>query len=187
MSEDKGDGGGGSPWAFFGVLGAVGAAQAAVGEVVTELESFTKFQQRVDELIKNLKESPAGPKKIGQEALVRTKFGGGPKGWHEADGLSAQYDTVVTDLENLSNLLSDSIEAMGIAVLASHKGYGNVDMDVRRRMAAISAETTHHYGGEYDPEKEKRESERKHQGPADAGGSDKPEKDTNEGYTGGNG
>ncbi|MGW6360336.1 hypothetical protein ACWFR5_35535 [Streptomyces sp. NPDC055092] len=186
MAEDTGDGGGGSPWAGFGILGAVGAAQAAVGEIVTELESFTKFQQRVDQLIKDLKESPAGPKKVGQEALTRTKFGGGPKGWHEADGLSSQYDTVITDLENLSKLLSDSIEAMGIAVMASHKGYKNVDMDVRQRMAAISAEATHHYGGEYDPEKEKRESEGKPKGAAGADESGKPEKDTNKGYKAGN-
>ncbi|MFD7179806.1 hypothetical protein ACFV90_07250 [Streptomyces sp. NPDC059904] len=186
MAEDTGDGGGGSPWASFGILGAVGAAQAAVGEVVTELESFTKFQQRVDQLIKDLKESPAGPKQVGQEALTRTKFGGGTKGWHEADGLSSQYDTVITDLENLSKLLSDSIEAMGIAVMASHKGYKNVDMDVRRRMAAISAEAAHHYGGEYDPEKEKRESEGKSKGAAGADGSDEPEKDTNKGYKAGN-
>ncbi|WP_406106273.1 hypothetical protein OG698_28280 [Streptomyces sp. NBC_01003] len=185
-AADKGGGSDGSPWAFFGVLGAVGAAQAAVGEVVTELESFTKFQQRVDELIKDLKESPAGPRKVGQEALARAKFGGGPKGWHEADGVSSQYDTVITDLENLSKLLSDSIEAMGIAVLASHKGYNNVDMDVRRRMAAISAEATHHWGGEYNPEKEKQESEGKSKGAAHADGSDKPEKDTNKGYKAGN-
>ncbi|MFB7994333.1 hypothetical protein ACFC4G_16140 [Streptomyces sp. NPDC056002] len=153
MAEDTGDGGGGSPWASFGILGAVGAAQAAVGEVVTELESFTKFQQRVDELIKNLKGSDAGPKKIGQEPLSRHQFGGGAAGWGAADGLFTSYQTVLTELENLSKVLSDSIEGMGIAVLASHKGYANIDADIRDRMAAISAETKDHYGGEYDPEK----------------------------------
>ncbi|MFC9495043.1 hypothetical protein [Streptomyces sp. NPDC056982] len=153
MAEDKGDGGGGSPWASFGILGAVGAAQAAVGEVVTELESFTKFQQRVDQLIKDLKGSDAGPQKIGQEPLNRHQFGGGAAGWGAADGLFTSYQTVLTELEKLSKVLSDSIEGMGIAVLASHKGYANIDVDIRDRMAAISAETKDHYGGEYDPEK----------------------------------
>ncbi|MCQ4210995.1 MULTISPECIES: hypothetical protein [Streptomyces] len=163
MADDKGGGGLGG-WAF----GVVEAAKDAVGDVVTELESFTKFQQRVDQLIKDLRESPAGPKKVGHEPLGRTKFGGGHKGWHEADSMFTQYDTVIADLENLSSLLSDSIEAMGIAVLASHKGYDNVDDDVRRRLAAINAETTDHYGGEYVPEKEKQA--------ADPGGSGKAEK-----------
>lgn len=149
MADDKGGGStglGGWPFAV------VEAARDAVGDIVTELESFTKFQQRVDQLIKDLSASQAGPKKVGQEALERAKFGGGHQGWHEAHQVFTQYDTVIADLENLSKLLSDSIEAMGIAVTASHKGYENVDMDVRRRMAAISAETKHHYGGEYVPE-----------------------------------
>ncbi|MFF1256544.1 MULTISPECIES: hypothetical protein [unclassified Streptomyces] len=155
MAEDTGDGGGGSPWAGFGILGAVGAAQAAVGEIVTELESFTKFQQRVDQLIKDLSGSDAGPKKIGQEPLSRHQFGGGAGDWGDAAGLFTSYQTVLTELENLSKVLSDSIEGMGIAVLASHKGYANIDVDIRDRMAAISAETKDHYGGDYDPEKSK--------------------------------
>ncbi|MGX1670208.1 hypothetical protein [Streptomyces sp. NPDC055400] len=153
-AADKG-GGSESPWAFFGVLGAVGAAQAAVGDIVTELESFTKFQQRVDQLIKDLSGSDAGPKKIGQEPLSRHQFGGGAGGWGDAAGLFTSYQTVLTQLENLSKVLSDSIEGMGIAVLASHKGYSNIDTDIRDRMAAIAAETKDHYGGDYDPEKSK--------------------------------
>jgi hypothetical protein len=157
--------------------GAVEAAQHAVGDIVTELESFTAFQRRVDQLVKDLKDSPAGPTKVGQEVLGRAKFGGGHTGWHEAHQVFSQYDTVIADLENLSRLLSDSIEAMGIAVMGSHKGYENVDMDVRRRMAAISAETTHHYGGEYHPEEE--------QGAAHSGQSGETVKNSGKGYTGG--
>lgn len=59
---------------------------------------------------------------------------------------------MVGELETLSKLLSDSMEGMNIAVLASHKGYRNIDLDLRDRMAAISAETTKHYGGAYDPQ-----------------------------------
>ncbi|WP_338697053.1 hypothetical protein V2W30_15515 [Streptomyces sp. Q6] len=146
MADDKGGG-----W----LSGVFDAAQDAVGDIVTELESFTKFQQRVDELIRNLKGSEAGPTKIGQEPLARAQFGGGDAGWGDADGLYANYQKVVADLESFSQLLSDSIEAMGIAVLASHKGYENIDVDIQNRMAAISADTKEHYGGSYDPEKSK--------------------------------
>ncbi|WP_338897810.1 hypothetical protein WBG99_21275 [Streptomyces sp. TG1A-60] len=127
------------------------SAQDAVTDLVTELSSITAFQKRVDQLISDLKESDAGPGRVGQEQLVRTRFGGGNGEWAEAAGLFTAYETVITELENLSKLLSDSMEGMGIAVLAAHKGYQNIDLDIRDRMAAISAETTEHYGGAYDP------------------------------------
>lgn len=136
---------------------ALAVAQAAAGDVVTELTSFTKFQQRVDELIRNLKGSPAGPGEVGQERLVRDQFGGGGEAFAEASGLFTSYETVIAELEGLSALLSDSIEGMGIAVLASHKGYQNIDAEIRARMAAISVQTKKHYGGEYEPGRAKPE------------------------------
>ncbi|MET8564195.1 hypothetical protein ABZV75_27825 [Streptomyces flaveolus] len=125
--------------------------QDAVADLATELSSFTKFQKRVDDLIRDLKGSAAGQGKVGQEQLVRHQLGGGGAGWAEAAGLFTKYEAVISDLETLSKLLSDSMEGMGIAVLASHKGYQNIDLDIRDRMAAISTETTEHYGGSYDP------------------------------------
>lgn len=172
MAEAADNGGGGSdgsPWAFFGVLGAVGAAQAAVGDIVTELESFTKFQQRVDELIKDLKGSPMDSKKLGQEPLARAQFGGGADGFKEAAGLHTSYQTVIAELETLSQLLSDSIEGMGIAVLKSHKGYANIDDDIKDRMRAISAEATKHYGGPYVPDHPKKDNGDKESGSRSSG------------------
>ncbi|PAZ17582.1 hypothetical protein CLM62_01800 [Streptomyces sp. SA15] len=141
------------------------AARGAAADVATELSSFTKFQKRVDDLIRDLKGSQAGPEKIGQEQLVRHQLGGGDAEWAEAAGLFSAYETVITELETLSKLLSDSMEGMNIAVLASHKGYQNIDLDIRDRMAAISAETTKHYGGSYDPGLPKQSD-----GTADGGG-----------------
>ncbi|MFB7308085.1 hypothetical protein [Streptomyces sp. NPDC056192] len=138
-----------TPGGPFGSV--VGFAQNAVGELVTELSSFTKFRDRIDELLRDLKASPAGPKKVGEEPMVRTQFGGGHNGWAEAADLFLSYQTVITQLESLSKLLSDSIEGMGIAVLASHKGYENLDVDIRRRMLAINDNAQEHYGGSYDP------------------------------------
>ncbi|OIJ87760.1 hypothetical protein BIV25_38040 [Streptomyces sp. MUSC 14] len=127
-------------------------ARDAVADVATELSSFTTFQKRVDGLIHDLKGSQAGPGEIGQEQLARHQFGGGAGAWTEAAGLFSTYETVISELETLSKLLSDSMEGMNIAVMASHKGYHNIDLDIRDRMAAISAETTKYYGGSYDPE-----------------------------------
>lgn len=148
MSSGGGaDGSTGGSW----VSGLFDSVQDAVADVATELSSFTAFKKRIDQLISDLKESDAGPGKVGREQLARAQFGGGSGEWAEAAGLFTAYETVITELENLSKLLSDSMEGMGIAVLASHKGYQNVDLDIRDRMAEISAETTKHYGGSYDP------------------------------------
>ncbi|MEV2210824.1 hypothetical protein AB0H86_04855 [Streptomyces sp. NPDC050997] len=141
----------GPSW-VFDVFDMAREAAGAANEVAAELSSFTKFRTRVDELIRDLKGSAAGPDKVGQEQLVRHQLGGGDGAWAEAAGLHGAYETVIRELEALSKLLSDSMEGMGIAVLASHKGYQNIDLDVRDRMTAISAETTKHYGGSYDPE-----------------------------------
>ncbi|MGW0331162.1 hypothetical protein ACWD0J_04645 [Streptomyces sp. NPDC003011] len=119
--------------------------------MAAELSSFTEFRRRVDELIRDLKSSEAGPDKVGEEPLARHRFGGGEGSFAEASGLFTAYHTVIAELETLSKLLSDSMEGMGIAVLASHKGYENIDLDIRDRMTAISAETTERYGGGYGP------------------------------------
>ncbi|MFE6401806.1 hypothetical protein [Streptomyces alboflavus] len=124
----------------------LGAVRDAAADVATEFSSFVRFQRRVDELIRDLKGSPAGPGKVGQEPLARAQFGGGDGAWAEASGVFGAYETVISELENLSKLLSDSIEGMGIAVLAAHKGYRNVDDDVRDRMAEISAGIAERYG-----------------------------------------
>lgn len=134
------------PLAVMGGMGAIGAvAPQAVGDLVTELSSFTKFRDRIDGLLRDLKASPAGPGKVGEDTMGRDRFGGGEKGWMEAEALHGSYFAVIKELEGLSQLLSDSIEGMSIAVLASHKGYENVDLDVRERMLAIQGSTeTHH-------------------------------------------
>ncbi|MER6976529.1 hypothetical protein [Streptomyces carpinensis] len=134
---------------MFAAAGAAGVGAAAA--LAAEYTSFTEFKKRVDALIHDLKGSEAGPGKVGKAQLARRQFGGGGGSWGEAAGIYTAYETVISELETLSKLLSDSMEGMGIAVVASHKGYQNIDVDVRRRMAAISAETTEHYGGAYDP------------------------------------
>ncbi|WP_307790638.1 hypothetical protein [Streptomyces actuosus] len=130
-------------------------AKHAAHDIEVEFTSFTKFRQRIDELIRDLKESQAGTKQVGQDQVVRHQFGGGDGSWVEASGLHKSYEKVITDLETFSKLMSDCMEAMSIAVLASHKGYDNMDQDVRNRMAAIDVEMTKHYGGSYDPEHSK--------------------------------
>ncbi|MFD4028340.1 hypothetical protein ACFWRV_33245 [Streptomyces sp. NPDC058576] len=120
-----------------------------VSDLYTELESFTKFRDRIDEILVDLKASPADAKKLGEISIKDSQFG--DVAWPEAKTLFASYEKVVGELETLSKLLSDSIEGMSIAVLASHKGYDNMDQDIRDRMLAIKADAEEHYPGKYNP------------------------------------
>ncbi|MDF6020728.1 hypothetical protein [Streptomyces sp. JH34] len=131
---------------FMGVTSA-----AAAAELATELTSFKKFRNRIDEILIALKESPADATQLGQDPMKRAQFGGGDYHWAEAASLFMSYQTVITELETLSKTLSDSIEGLSIAVLASHNGYENLDIDIRRRMLEISDGVKEQYGGEYDP------------------------------------
>ena len=128
-----------------GIFGSIAASAGAAADIATELTSFTKFKQRVDELIHDLKGSPAGAQHVGQEALARHQFGGGDGAWGDAAGVFTSYQSVIKDLESLSRLLSDSMDGMGIAVVASHKGYQHIDEHLRDRVKRIHAETTKHY------------------------------------------
>lgn len=150
MASDAGSGSGPAPgWPFGGIIA---MAQDAVGDLVTELESFTKFRNHIDELLADLKASPADAKKLNEVSIGESQFG--DPGWAEATGLFSSYKKVVTELETFSKLLSDSMEGMSIAVLASHKGYENLDDDIRERMLAIREGAQEHYEGEYDPQPE---------------------------------
>ncbi|MEU5718828.1 hypothetical protein AB0G71_24270 [Streptomyces sp. NPDC020403] len=153
----------------LGVAASFATMGATTAELATELSSFTAFRNHIDEILRDLKTSPAGPAKLGEDPLSRTQFGGGEMQWAEAANLFLSYQKVVTELETLSKLLSESIEGMSIAVLASHKGYENLDLDIRQRMLAIADNAQEHYGGEYDPSQGAKES-------ADAPGADKPAK-----------
>ena len=128
-----------------GIFGSIAASAGAAADIATELTSFTKFKQRVDELIHDLKGSPAGSGHVGQEPVSRHQFGGDGGAWGDASGLFDSYQSVIKDLESLSRLLSDSMDGMGIAVLASHKGYQHIDEHLRDRVKKIHAETKKRY------------------------------------------
>ncbi|MFJ1887309.1 hypothetical protein [Streptomyces sp. NPDC088170] len=137
------------PWGVIGAVGAAGViSPGAAGELCAELSSFTKFRDRIDGLLHDLKTSPAGPGKVGEDTMGRERFGGGQGEWTEADALHGSYSKVIKELEELSQLLSDSIEGMSIAVLGAHKGYENVDLEVRGRMLAIQDSMRAHHKAE---------------------------------------
>jgi hypothetical protein len=88
-----------------GVVEMAQEAMNAAADVMTELTSFTKFQKRIDELIRDLKESPADHRQVGMDQPARVSFGGGDGSWGSADTLGTAHAKVIGELENLSKLL----------------------------------------------------------------------------------
>ncbi|MFE0736798.1 MULTISPECIES: hypothetical protein [unclassified Streptomyces] len=104
-------------------------------------ESMTEFKKGIDELIDLLTNSPADPNKMKADPVSRAQFGGGGPSWAEAHGLYDSYNNVLKQLTDLSGLLRDSLEGLGIAVVASKDGFEEMDDDVKRKMIAIHQRT----------------------------------------------
>ncbi|GGS33697.1 hypothetical protein Snoj_61230 [Streptomyces nojiriensis] len=124
---------------------AYGAANAALR---VEFDSLSEYKRMVDGLLDELTGSDADHKKLADGKLPASKLG---KGFTEVDALFKSYDTVVTQLQNLSKGLAGTIEALGIAVLSAGNNYAGVDEETKRRMAAIAKEAKAAYVEERDP------------------------------------
>ncbi|MFI8344973.1 hypothetical protein ACIF8W_33605 [Streptomyces sp. NPDC085639] len=133
-----------------GPMGAIAGAaySAATAALRVEFDSMSEYKRMVDGLLDELTGSDADHKKLADGKLPASKLG---KGFTEVDALFKSYDTVVTQLQNLSKGLAGTIEALGIAVLSAGKGYDGVDEETKRRMAAIAREAKAQYVEERDP------------------------------------
>ncbi|MEU7294246.1 hypothetical protein AB0A76_13720 [Streptomyces exfoliatus] len=109
--------------------------------VAYNTESMTEFKKGIDGLIDMLTSSEADKNKMNDEPLVRVQFGGGGAAWGEASGVHSTYTTVLRQLTELSGLLQDCLEGLGIAVVASKDGFQQMDDDVKQRMIAINQRT----------------------------------------------
>ncbi|MFJ1605293.1 hypothetical protein ACIOHS_18285 [Streptomyces sp. NPDC088253] len=118
----------------IGPFAGVGAAVAQALRV--EGETLTTFKKRVDDLLTQLEESKAAPRRIADGALPTGRLGN----FDEADALHTAYTRVHTRLENLSKLLALQIEGLVVTVDASKSGYHNLDDDVRVRLSRIRTE-----------------------------------------------
>ncbi|MET9673306.1 hypothetical protein ABZY68_09455 [Streptomyces sp. NPDC006482] len=104
-------------------------------------DSMETFRKGVEHLITQLEGSEAGAGKLKSDPVTRTQFGGGGAAWGEAQSAHAAYDEVLGKLVQLSGLLNDCLEGLGIAVVASKNGFEEMDDDVKRKMIAIHQRT----------------------------------------------
>ncbi|MEU4497493.1 hypothetical protein AB0F96_29605 [Streptomyces sp. NPDC023998] len=130
-------------------LGGVGAAAAAVQNLLVEFGEMDKFKKRVDELLKEFNKSPAAHSKVAEDRLQQSNLGGA--GFREAEFLYASYNRVHNELENLSKVLGLQIESMKLAIQASQTGYSKIDDDIKERMRRLNSEIAEHYDRDRDP------------------------------------
>ncbi|MER7539131.1 hypothetical protein ABTX77_30750 [Streptomyces sp. NPDC097704] len=104
-------------------------------------ESMSEFKTSIDGLIEMLTASEADKGKMKADPVTRGKFGGGGAAWGEAASVHESYDTVLKQLTDLSGLLQDCLEGLGIAVVASKDGFEQMDDDVKRKMINIHDRT----------------------------------------------
>ncbi|MFB7448619.1 MULTISPECIES: hypothetical protein [unclassified Streptomyces] len=106
-------------------------------------DSMAEFKKGIDSLITELDATmklTAGPNST-VSVIDRSKFGGGGAAWAEAQGAYAGYSKVRQSLVDLSKLLRDCLEGLGIAVLASQDGIEAMDEDIKLKMRGIYERT----------------------------------------------
>ncbi|WP_329457625.1 hypothetical protein [Streptomyces sp. NBC_01497] len=144
-------GGGGGSGGLFGDMfsGLIDTAVSAVNDMMNDLADMKKFKKDVDGLLVMLHGSQAAPTRVGQDRMQRTHLGG--EGFHEAQYLYASYDSVHTELENLSKVLGLQIESMSLAIETSGKSYNDLDDDIKSRMHKLNSEIEAQYHPDRDP------------------------------------
>ncbi|MFE0640401.1 hypothetical protein ACFW2Y_02040 [Streptomyces sp. NPDC058877] len=104
-------------------------------------ESMSEFKTSIDGLIEMLTSSEADHGKMKSDPVTRSQLGGGGAAWIEAAGLHDSYNTVLKQLTELSSLLQDCLEGLGIAVVGSKDGFEQLDEDTKRKMINIHQRT----------------------------------------------
>lgn len=114
------------------------AGSQGIMNFLADLQTLESFKKRIDNVLSDLETSAAGPNNIGQDALSSSHFG---VGFSEASALFGAYRTVHSELEKLSKVFADQIEAMSMLVNMANNDYRNVDEEQRLRLWEIRRST----------------------------------------------
>jgi hypothetical protein len=112
-------------------------------DLKVEAETLASFKSRIDKILLDLEDSPAARSKISDQTVTRTAFGGE---FTAAGDLAGAYEKLHARLEKFSRTLGDQLEALGIAVQISDRGYDSIDAEQADRLRAIQQRTAKYYG-----------------------------------------
>ncbi|MYZ34644.1 MULTISPECIES: hypothetical protein [unclassified Streptomyces] len=169
MAED--DGTGRPVYPGLPVESAASGGGGGSADLNVDASELIKFKNRVDGLLTKLDESSAAPTEMAGGRVDRADLG---TGFGEADELYGVYRRVHSELQNLSKGLAGQIEALGIAVDGSRKGYDNIDDEIKLRMQRISQDAQRDWDRREQERREERERTADSQStdvrPGDSGG-----------------
>jgi len=104
-------------------------------------ETLAYFKKQLDKMLKDLEESPAAKSEISRHRIAAAAYGKFPA----AEELAASYHRVHARLEELSEILGDQLEALGVAVQISDRGYDSIDAEQAARMREINKRAQSYY------------------------------------------
>ncbi|MEU4898636.1 hypothetical protein AB0B12_40135 [Streptomyces sp. NPDC044780] len=116
-------------------------------DLKVEAETLASFKSRIDKILIDLEESPAAKGKISDQTVAHAAFGAG---FTAAGDLAGAYEKLHARLEQFSKTLGDQLEALGIAVQISDRGYESIDAEQAARLRAIQQRTAEYYGPNAD-------------------------------------
>ncbi|MGW6741017.1 hypothetical protein ACWGDX_09805 [Streptomyces sp. NPDC055025] len=146
-----------------GTSGNGGGGGGGSADLNVDAAELVAFKNRVDGLLTRLDNSSAAPTEMAGGTVARADLG---TGFGEADELYGVYRRVHGELQNLSRGLAGQIEALGIAVDGSRRGYENIDDEIKLRMQRISQDARR------DWERRERERREEREQTADGGSTD---------------
>ncbi|MFE9008934.1 hypothetical protein ACFYOY_43660 [Streptomyces sp. NPDC007875] len=126
-----------------------GAGRAGGGgsDLKVEAETLASFKSRIDKILMDLEESPAARSKISDQSVAHAAFGAE---FSAAADLAGAYEKLHDRLEKFSRTLGDQLEALGMAVQISDRGYESIDAEQADRLRAIQDRTAKYYGQNAD-------------------------------------
>ncbi|MFE5164441.1 hypothetical protein ACFRNT_39310 [Streptomyces sp. NPDC056697] len=126
-----------------------GASRARGGgsDLKVEAETLASFKSRIDKILIDLEESPAAKSKISDQTVAHAAFGAE---FSAAADLAGAYEKLHDRLEKFSRTLGDQLEALGMAVQISDRGYESIDAEQADRLRAIQDRTAKYYGENAD-------------------------------------
>lgn len=104
-------------------------------------ETLAHFKKQLDKMLKDLEESPAAKSEISRHRIAAAAYGKFPA----AEELAGSYQRVHTRLEELSQILGDQLEALGVTVQLSDRGYDSVDAEQAARLQEIHKRAQNYY------------------------------------------
>ncbi|MFC0598612.1 hypothetical protein [Streptomyces palmae] len=113
-----------------------------------EVKTLKGFKSRIDDVLLKFADSPGAKKNLDSHGVPTTAFGS--SSFNAAGILAGHVEKAHARLSELSQILGDQIEALGIAAVIAENNYEGVDAEQSARLKAIQERAERYYQGHRD-------------------------------------